>query len=125
VYWALAVAVAVTHGAFVAFVALGGLLTPRRPRLAPYHLVAGAWGVAGLLVPLACPLTGLENWARRHAGRPALPTGFVDHYIEGVLYPAALTPLARLVVAASVLTSVAVLIRRRARARLLPRRPFG
>jgi Protein of Unknown function (DUF2784) len=113
VYWALAVAVAVLHGAFVAFVAVGGLLTPWWPRVAPFHLVAGAWGVAGLLVPLACPLTGLENWARRRAGHPVLPSGFIDHYVDGVVYPARLTPLAQLLVVASVLTSAAVLVRRR------------
>jgi hypothetical protein len=113
VYWALAVAVAVLHGAFVAFVVLGGPLSLRFPRLAPAHLVAGAWGLAGLLVPLACPLTGAENWARRRAGHPVLPTGFIDHYVEGVLYPSRLTPLAQLLVVASVLTSAAVLLRRR------------
>jgi Protein of Unknown function (DUF2784) len=112
-YWAMAVAVGATHGAFVAFVVLGGLLTPRHPRLAPFHIAAAGWGVAGLLVPLACPLTGLENLLRRDAGHPTLPAGFIDHYLTGVIYPERLTPLAQLIVAASLLTSVAVLVRTR------------
>ena len=34
-------------------------------------------------------MTGLERWARQHAGMQPLPSeGFIAHYITGVLYPA-------------------------------------
>ncbi|EUA85032.1 hypothetical protein I553_2815 [Mycobacterium xenopi 4042] len=36
-----------------------------------------------------CPLTWLENMAREKAQmRPLDQGGFIDHYVEGVLYPA-------------------------------------
>lgn len=98
-------AVAGMHLAFLAYVAAGGFLAWRWPRAIAVHLGAVGWGVAGLLVPLACPLTGLQNLFRRWAAEPPLPGGFIDRYVEGVLYPERFTPLVRAVLAAAILVS--------------------
>lgn len=90
-YRALADAVLVLHLAFVAFAVAGGLLVARRPGLALVHLPAVAWGAWVELAGWACPLTPLENRLRELGGGAAYSTGFVEHYLLPVLYPAALT----------------------------------
>jgi hypothetical protein len=79
------------HGAFVLFVGLGGLLTLCWRRLAWAHAPAVCWGVAIECSGATCPLTPLENWLRTRSGRPAYAGGFVQQYVEPVLYPAGLT----------------------------------
>jgi Protein of Unknown function (DUF2784) len=79
--------VAAAHFAFVAYVVGGGFLAWRWPRSLVAHLAAVGWAVAGLSRPVPCPLTALENDLRRRAGQPALLTGFMDHYVDGVFYP--------------------------------------
>jgi hypothetical protein len=121
--WLVALAgVVAVHAAFLAYVVLGGFVAWRWPRSLAGHLAVLAWGLAGLLVPVACPLTGLENELRRLAGRPPLRNGFIDQYVEGVLYPQRLTPLVRGLVTAAVLASWAGLyLRKRDAAGQLPR----
>lgn len=80
-------AVMVVHFAFIVFVAAGALLAWRWPRLVWAHLPALAWGVASVTLGLACPLTSLEKGLRRLAGTEGYEGGFVDHYIEDVVYP--------------------------------------
>lgn len=75
------------HFAYLAYVVSGGFLAWRWPRTVWVHLVAAGWGLAVITVPLDCPLTALEDWARRRAGQGPLDRGFIDRYIEGVLYP--------------------------------------
>lgn len=76
------------HFAFVAYVVVGGFVSWRWPRTIWLHLAAFAWGFSTVLVGFKCPLTDLENWARRKGGEAELPsTGFIDHYITGVIYP--------------------------------------
>ena len=59
-----------------------------RPRLIWLHLALCAWALIQLTGIVECPLTALENWGRRGAGAHALaPGGFIDTYIEGVVYP--------------------------------------
>ena len=41
-----------------------------------------------VLVGYGCPLTQLEDWARRRAGQEGLVDGgFIDEYLTGVVYP--------------------------------------
>ena len=91
IHGALADLVVVIHLAFVTFVLLGGLLAIRWPRVAWVHLPAAAWGVWVEFAGWVCPLTPLENWLRRRAGREGYTSGFVEHYVVPLLYPAALT----------------------------------
>jgi Protein of Unknown function (DUF2784) len=87
----LATLVVLVHMAFVAFVVGGGLLAFRWPRAAWVHVPAALWGAAIALGGLTCPLTPLENWLRVRAGVTAYDTGFLEHYLLPMLYPAGLT----------------------------------
>lgn len=114
-YRVLADVVVVVHLAFVAFVAVGGFVAWRWPRALGAHLAAVAWGAGIVVVGWECPLTAVERWARRRGGETVDGAGFVDRYLEGVLYPGDLTPHLRVVVAAAIITSWWVLWRRHRR----------
>jgi hypothetical protein len=67
-------------------------------------------------IPLTCPLTTAENWARRQAGQTAQTSGFIDRYIEGVLYPSRYTLFLQVAVGMTVVGSwVGGYLRRRNR----------
>ena len=87
----LATLVVVVHMAFVAFVVAGGVLALRWPRVAWVHLPAALWGALIALAGFICPLTPLENWLRARGGAAAYDTGFLEHYLLPILYPASLT----------------------------------
>jgi Protein of Unknown function (DUF2784) len=86
-YKVLASAILVTHFAYLAYVVFGGFLAWRWPRTVFVHLVAAGWGLYVITAQKVCPLTYAEDWSRRRAGEAGLSTGFIDRYIEGVLYP--------------------------------------
>ncbi|MFF2083181.1 DUF2784 domain-containing protein [Nocardia sp. NPDC058176] len=97
---------AVTHVAFIAYVVAGGFLAWRWPRTIGLHLLAVAWGFGTILIGFDCPLTHAENWARQRAGVAELPaTGFIDHYLTGVIYPDSALGLVRVLAAVTVLVS--------------------
>lgn len=79
------------HLGFVLFVVLGGLLVLRWPRLAWLHIPAAVWGVLIEYTGWICPLTPLENSFRLRGGEAGYSGGFIQHYIQPVLYPAGLT----------------------------------
>jgi uncharacterized protein DUF2784 len=92
IYRALADLVLVVHLAFVLFVVLGGLLVIRWPRLAFLHVPTAIWGVLFIEYKgWICPLTPLENSLRASAGIGQYSGGFIQHYIQPLLYPAGLT----------------------------------
>ncbi|MFC2144500.1 DUF2784 domain-containing protein [Acidobacteriota bacterium] len=96
-------AVVLLHLAFILFVALGGLLVLRWPRLAWVHIPAVVWGTLIELTGWICPLTPLENRLRAAAGDPAYTGGFIDRYIMPIVYPDGLTRGMQLVLAAAVI----------------------
>lgn len=108
----LADGVALVHGAFLAYVVCGGLIALRHPRTFPLHAGAAAWGLLVIAASVRCPLTVAEDWLRVRGGRAPLPGGFIDRYVEGVLYPASLTSLVQALVAGLVLGCWAVLLSR-------------
>lgn len=84
----LADATAGVHFLFVAYLVVGGFLAWRWRWTIWTHIAAVAWGFSTVLFGFACPLTYLENWSRVRGGQALLPSsGFIDHYITGVLYP--------------------------------------
>jgi Protein of Unknown function (DUF2784) len=104
-YGFLVVAILVAHFGYLGYVVLGGFLTWRWPAAIWPHLVAVGWGVLLIAFSLNCPLTALERWARRQAGQPVPTRGFVDRYVEGVIYPAKYTNEVRAACAVIVITS--------------------
>ena len=107
-YRALADATVVVHLAFVLFVVLGGLLVLRWRRMMWLHLPAAAWGVIIELQGWICPLTPMENHFRRLGGESGYSGGFIERYIEPVIYPPGLSAPRQLVLAAFVLSVNAV-----------------
>lgn len=102
---ALAELVMVLHFAVLVFLLVGGFLAWRWPRLIYLHAAMAAWGALVVAFPLDCPLTWLENAFRAAAGRPELAEGFIDTYLDGVLYPESAAPLVQLLVALAVTAS--------------------
>lgn len=79
------------HLCFILFVAVGGLLALRWPRLVWAHLPAAIWGASIALGGWICPLTPLENSLRRSAGEAGYTGGFIEHYLVPLVYPQGLT----------------------------------
>ncbi len=124
VFRILADAVVLLHLAFVSFVVLGGLLALRWPRAAWAHIPAAIWGAWVELAGWVCPLTPIENRLRIRGGAEAYGSGFVEHYLVPLLYPASLPRGTQwwLGVSVVVLNAAiyATILRRRARRRPRP-----
>ncbi|MDG4785722.1 DUF2784 domain-containing protein [Micromonospora sp. WMMD1102] len=93
------------HFGFLAYLVLGGFIAWRWPRTIWPHLATAGWAVLVVAARLACPLTHLEHWARRRAGESGVGQGFIDRYIEGVVYPERYAGLAQTLVAVLILVS--------------------
>lgn len=97
------------HFVFLAYLPTGGFLALRWRRSVWLHVLAVLWGTASVVLRFDCPLTSIEQWARRRAGLPPLPeSGFIAHYVTGVFYPAGGTGYAQAVVLTAVAVSWAV-----------------
>lgn len=118
--YAVVVAIAVAlHFAFLGYGVAGGFLALRWPMTIWLHVPVVIYCLAIEVVDFVCPLTALERWGRAGAGMAPLPsTGFIDHYVTGVLYPAWAEHLVLGSVIVVVLASW-VLVVRRARRRQL------
>lgn len=106
VYSALVWLVVSAHFGFLIYLICGGWWALRWRRAIGLHVLAVLWAIGSVVLGLDCPLTDAEQWARARAGLPALPaSGFIDHYVTGVFYPAGDTRGAEAVVLAVVLLS--------------------
>ena len=104
--------VLVVHLAFILFVAAGALIAWRWPWLVWLHVPAVAWGVGIIVVGYECPLTPLEKWLRKRGGGEGYQGGFIDRYIENVIYPEEYTPSLRAVAAVMIVIGYLGLVRR-------------
>ena len=84
-------AIVLIHFAFVLFVALGGFLVVRWPRVAWAHLPIASYGAVIEFVGFVCPLTPLENRLRRLGGEAGYEGSFVETYVMRLLYPSEFT----------------------------------
>jgi hypothetical protein len=116
-YRILADGVMVVHFAFIVFVAVGALLAWRWPALVWVHLPAVAWGAGTVVIGFPCPLTPLEKALRRLAGGEGYQGGFVDHYIEDVIYPDEYSVVLRAVALVAIVVGYLGLRRRRRQVR--------
>ncbi len=112
--------IVLVHFAFVIFVVAGGLLALKWPKMAYLHIPAAVWGAWIGFANWICPLTPLENHLHRLAGEAGYAGGFIEHYINRILYPAGLTAGMRVilgvaVVAANLLVYGVYFARRRSR----------
>jgi hypothetical protein len=105
----LADLVMIAHFAFIVFVVIGPLLAWRLRRLGLLwvQLPAAVYALAIVTVGFTCPLTPLENDLRARAGQAGHTGGFVDRYIEGVIYPGSFTRIAQALAAAVMLVGYA------------------
>jgi hypothetical protein len=87
----LADLIVVLHSLFVLFVMLGGFLVLWKSSVAWCHIPAVFWAASIEFFGWICPLTPLENMLREKGGAAGYDTGFVEHYIVPILYPASLT----------------------------------
>jgi hypothetical protein len=114
-YRILADLVVVAHVLFIAFVAVGSMLVSKWSGLLWLHVPAVLWAAAIVLVGFTCPLTLLEKDLREREGDSSYDGGFIDHYLEGVVYPGRFTALARLLVAVLIVGGYVRLVARRRR----------
>jgi hypothetical protein len=117
VHVATVIAAVAAHFGFLIYLPSGGFLALRWRWTFWLHLPAVCWGVGVVAMDLPCPLTTLEQRARRAAGMDPLPeTGFVGRYVAGVVFPANRTGVAQaiaFVAAAASWVALAVQTRRR------------
>ena len=102
-YRLLADLVVVFHLAFVVFALFGGLLALKWKRIVWLHAPAVLWAAAIEFGGWICPLTPLEIWLREQGGAIGYRSGFIDHYILPLLYPASLTREMQVVLGVAVL----------------------
>jgi hypothetical protein len=95
-------AVVVFHLAFIVFAFAGGLLVLRWRWVMALHLPAVAWATLVEVMHWHCPLTAWENFFRLRGGQAGYEGGFVEHYIEPVIYPSGLTPAVQVLIGCSV-----------------------
>jgi len=98
----LADATVALHFAFILFVVFGGALVWRRTAWAWLHVPAVAWVAWLEFTQAICPLTPLENALRARAGDAGYAGGFIQHYLEPLIYPGGLTPGIQMVLGALV-----------------------
>lgn len=111
-YRILAEGTMLLHFGFLVYVVAGGLLALRWPRSAWVHIPVALYALGIAVVHWRCPLTYVEDWARTEAyGQGLTGTGFIDHYLSGVVYPAEyLVPIQTGVGVFVALTYVVVLV---------------
>ncbi len=105
------------HFTFLVYLVVGGFIAWRWRWTIWLHIVVVSWGFSTVLLGFNCPLTHVEDWARRLAGQEGLPpTGFIDHYLAGVVYPQEALGLMRVLATSGVIASwVGFLLRDRTR----------
>jgi hypothetical protein len=117
VYRILADITMTVHFLFLAYVVVGGFLAWHWPRTWFIHAGVAVYGTFNGIIKFVCPLTPVENHFRLKAGQSGLkPAGFVDTYLNDVVYPAEHWPEVQLIAAAVVAVSwigLAVLVRRK------------
>lgn len=99
IYRSLADVVVIVHLAFIVFVAVGGIMAWRWPMLLWLHVASVAYGAGIVTIGWECPLTPLEKYFRRLGNEQGYEGGFVDRYVEGVIYPERYATLLRFLAA--------------------------
>lgn len=75
------------HFGFLAYLVFGGFLVWRWPKAFWPHLLIALYALDLVFADWPCVLTEIEEWARVRNGGEPMPSGFIEHYLAGVLYP--------------------------------------
>ncbi|GAA0575105.1 DUF2784 domain-containing protein [Kribbella sandramycini] len=84
----------VLHAAFLLFFVLGGFLAWKWPKVVWAHLAVAVWSLAIVVIDYDCPLTGAEKSFLRRGGEEVYATGYINHYLDGTIWPEGATPTA-------------------------------
>src|SRR5262249_41174882 len=97
----------------------GAFLAWKWRRLIWVHLAIVAWNVAIVLIDYDCPLTGAEKYFKRRGSEAVYDGGYINHYLDGTIWPEGATPVAAKVGFALVVIGYAgfFVVRRRAKLR--------
>lgn len=90
------------HFAVLVFIVFGSYLAWRWPKLIFVHLPFALWGLGIATLGFTCPLTELEDRLRDRDG-----PGFIERYVDGVLYPEEYLGLVRVLAAVVVVVGYA------------------
>jgi hypothetical protein len=117
VYRLLADLAMVVHFAFIIFVAVGALMAWRWPWLVWFHVPSVIYAALIITVGFQCLLTPVEFRFRERAGEEGFSGGFVDRYIENVIYPEGYTTALRALAGVAIVIGYVGLYLRRGRDR--------
>jgi hypothetical protein len=105
VYRFLADVVMVVHGSLLVFFVIGGFLAWRWRSLIWVHLFIVVWNLTIVILDFGCPVTATEKYFRRRGGEQPYVGGFIEHYLDGRIWPEGDTPLVELICFALVVIS--------------------
>lgn len=111
-YHLLALGAFLLHLAWIGWVVLGWLWTRRRRVLRWAHIGSVIYGLLIEIFFWPCPLTYLEQWAMRRAGRQPYGGDFLLHYLDALIYPRVPPRLITAVGVAVCLLVLAIYLRR-------------
>ena len=78
------------HFSFILFVIFGALLILRFKKIIYFHIPAVAWGAYIEFSHSICPLTHLENYFLKKAGKNQYSIDFIENCVFKIIYPPAL-----------------------------------
>jgi hypothetical protein len=78
--------IALVHLTFIVFVVFGAVLGCRNRWWRLAHIAAMSYGVLIEIFYWACPLTYVEQYLRRRAGRGIYEEPFIAHYLNKIIY---------------------------------------
>lgn len=90
VFEIFATLVLLLHFSFILFVIFGAVLILKFKQIIYVHIPAVAWGAYIELSYSICPLTHLENYFLKKAGKDQYSVDFIENYIFKIIYPPAL-----------------------------------
>lgn len=94
IYRFLGDVVMVVHAAFLVFFVIGGFLAWKWRKVIWAHLFVGLWNITIVILDFGCPVTALEKYFRRRGGEQPYEGGFIQHYLDGRIWPEGATPTA-------------------------------
>ena len=78
------------HFSFILFVIFGAIFILKFKKIIYVHIPAVAWGAYIEFSHSICPLTHLENFFLKKAGKDQYSVDFIENYIFKIIYPPAL-----------------------------------